>query len=238
MAANATVPPLHSRRVEAWVHSVLNPIIEALRREQLLLERGDLSWRAYSGSCEYIRPVEEYLDPAQVPNLEDFLADPLNPGFAAEFSQHDEALREVESKATQFFGRLMNSELFSNQIRDLSREYGEDSSNAARPFFMTVAEEDLPKYVAEYLINNTEDLPAHYVTHGFWTQNRDKFRRLAGEFEPYKQRDSFQNLQLAVKRLRVVSETLLNRLEDHRRNLCTSFDIPAAPWTNEGARGA
>lgn len=238
MAANATLPPLHSRRVEAWVHSVLNPIIEGLRRERFLLERGDLSWRAYSRSCEYIRPVEQYLDSSQLPNLEDFLADPLNPEFADEFRKHDLALLEAESRAEQFFRRLMNSELFSNQVRDLVRESGGDPAHAARPVPMTIAEGDLPKYVAEYLINNTENVPAHYVTHEFWAHNRDKFPHLAEDFEPYKQRESFQNLQLAVGGLSDISEAILNRLEEHRRYLCMSFDIPAAPWIDERARGA
>lgn len=238
MAANATVPPLHSRRVEAWVHSVLNHLVEALRQEQLLLGRGDLSWRSYSRSCEYIRPVREYLDPSQLPNLEDFLADPLNPEFADEFRKHDLALLEVESRAEQVFRGLMNSELFSKQVRDLVRESGGDSSHAARPVPMTIAEGDLPKYVAEYLINNTENLPAHYVTHEFWAHNRAKFPHLAEDFEPYKQRESFQNLQVAVGKLRVISESILNHLEEHRRYLCISFDIPAAPWTDERARGA
>ena len=229
MAANATVPPLHSRRVEAWVHSVLNPLVDALRREQLLLERGNLSWRAYSRSCDYIRPIQEYLDIAQIPNLENFRSDPLNPGFAAAFDEHDCALREMESKVRQFFDRLMNSELFLKQVRDLVREFSGDSSHAAGQVGMTIHDDDLPKYVAEYLINNTKDLPAHYVTHGFWAQYKDRFPHLAEEFEPYKQRESFQNLQSAVGELRGISRALLNRLEEHRSHLCATFDIPAAP---------
>ncbi len=225
MAANATVPPLHSRRVEAWVHSVLNPVIEGLRRERFLLERGNLSWRAYSRSFEYIRPVEEYLDGAQVANLEDFRSDPLNPGFAAAFGEHDRALGAVESKANQFFEGLINSDLFPKQVRDLVKEFGGDTFHVA----IAITQDDLPKYIAEYLINNTGDLPAHYVTHRFWAQNRN-------EFEPYKERESFRNLQCAVGELRSISEALLDRLEKHRRYLCTTFDVPAAPWTNEQAK--
>lgn len=238
MAANATVPPLHSKRVEAWVYSVLNPLIEAFRREQLLLERGDLSWRAYSGSCEYIRTAEEYLDPAQVPNLEDFLADPLNLGFASDFSQHDDAVRRLESAAEEFYSRLMASDLFLKQVRDLLKESGAEPSRIARPSSTTITEEDLAKYVAEYLINNTKDLPAHYVTHGFWAQNRESFLRMVNEFEAYQERKSFQTLQHAAKDLKAVSGSLLRRLEEHRRYLCISFDIPAAPWTNERAESA
>lgn len=212
---------------------MLNPLVEALRQEQLLLGRGDLSWRAYSRSCEYIRPVGHYLDFSQLPNLEDFLADPSNPGFAHNFDAHDRAVQEVESKANQFFDRLMNSKLFLDQVRDLVQGF-----HAARPVPMTIPQGDLPKYVAEYLINNTENVPAHYVTHEFWAQNRAKFPHLAEDFKPYKQRESFQNLQVAVGKLRGVSESILNRLEEHRRYLCISFDIPAAPWTDERARGA
>lgn len=103
---------------------------------------------------------------------------------------------------------------------------------------MTITEDDLAKYVAEYLINNTKDLPAHYVTHSFWEQNRKKFLHMINDFEPYQERESFQNLQVAAKKLSAISGSLLNRLEEHRRYLCISFDIPAAPWTNERAESA
>jgi hypothetical protein len=234
MAANATIPPLHSRRVEAWVHSVLNPSIDGLGRELFLLERGNLSWRAYSRSCEYIRPVKEYLDSSQIPNLEDFLDDPENLGFAEEFNQHDHNLGKLESSVNRFFDGLMNSTLFSEEVGSALREYA-TGPHSSQSYSATMTNEAVAKFVAEYLINNIEDLEQHYGLHEFWSQNRERFRQLDALVEFYEQRESFHH---AVKELLETSKNLLRRLKEHRRRLCTRFDIPAAPFQNEQVIGA
>jgi hypothetical protein len=234
MAANAAVPPLHSRRVEAWVHSVLNPIIEGLGREQFLLERGDLSWRSYSRGCEYIRPIAQYIGPSQVPNLEDFLDDPENSGFAAQFSQHDHGLRKLELSVKRFFEGLTNSASFTGEIRSALQEYA-TGPNSSQSYSATMTDEAVAKYVGEYLINNIEILPQHYGLHEFWSQNRERFLRSAESVEFHDQRESFRH---AVKEVLENSKNLLGQLKEHRRRLCTRFDIPAAPLPNEQAIGA
>ena len=228
MAANATVPPLRSRRVEAWVHSVLNPVIEALRREQLLLGRGDLSWRTYSRSCEYIRPIEQYIDPSQAPNLEDFLDDPENSGFAEEFKHHDDNLGKLELSANRFFDQLMNSMSFSEEVGSALREYatGPDRSQS---YSTTMTNEAVAKFVGEYLINHIEELEQYYGLHEFWSQNRERFRHSAESVEFHEQRESFHH---AVKELLEISKNLVSHLREHRRHLCTRFDIPLAPFQN------
>ena len=227
MAVQKATPPRHSRRVEAWVYSVLNPLLDSIRRELLLLGRGDLTWRAYSKGFEYIKPIKEYFDPSQLPNLEDFLADPLNPGFASEFAAHDRAVDETSSRARQFYDGLINTVLFRRQVEEAARKYQADPRNALKP--LNLGKDDLPHYVAEYLINKTEELPGYYVTHGFWKEKNDQFLHPADEFEAYKQRNSFRALQRQVTKLRSTSENLVEHLERHRRDLCTKFDIPAAP---------
>jgi hypothetical protein len=81
MVPDVAAPPQHSKRVEAWVYAVLNPLIENLGREIFLLSKGNLSWRFYSRKCEYIHPTSDYIGISQRPNYEDFIADPLNQGF-------------------------------------------------------------------------------------------------------------------------------------------------------------
>jgi hypothetical protein len=234
MAANATIPPLHSRRVEAWVHSVLNPIMDGLDRERLLLERGNLSWRAYSRSCEYIRPVEQYVDPSQLPNLEDFLEDPENLGFVERFHQHDHSLEELESSANRFLDGLMKSTMFSQEVENAFQEYVA-KPHTVQSFSTTMTNENLAKFVGEYLINNVENLEQHYVLHKFWSENRERFRHSAESAEFHEQRESFHH---AVKELLEISRNLLSHLKEHRRLLCTRFDIPAAPFQNEQVIGA
>lgn len=229
MASDVKVPPLHSRRVEAWVYVVINPLVESLGREILLLDRGNLTWRWYSKECEYIRPVSEYIDSSQWPNYEDFIADELNPGFKQRFEEHDLRVAMAASTATRFFEGLMQSGIFLKQVKDSVEKY--ESSVGTRPEYpgLDSMREDLPRYVAEYLINQTDVLPRHYMAHKFWVNYRHKFELSAHEFEPYQERGSFQALKQATGALKGVSKDLRLDLESHRQLLCRTYDIPAAP---------
>lgn len=75
-------------------------MIESVRRELQLLEKGNVSWRFYSKKCEYIRPVAEYIDRNQLPNYEDFLVDGLNEGLKSVIDAHEGAVFAVEAAAT------------------------------------------------------------------------------------------------------------------------------------------
>jgi hypothetical protein len=221
-------PPRHSRRVEAWVYTILNPLISNLRREADLLKKGNLTWRWYSRRCEYIRPVREYMENSHWPNYEDFLADALNQGFKEHFDKHDQALAEVESSASRFFDGLMQAGIFRDQVERSLKDYESTGVRLENPSLDSMKGE-LPKYVAEYLINRTEILPHHYMAHKFWQDYRSEFERSAEEFESYQQRQSFRALKTASGLLKEVSENLLNRLKEHRLFLCRTYDVPAAP---------
>jgi hypothetical protein len=229
MAANIEVPPPRSNRVQAWVYTILNPVIEHLRRELRLLEKGNLSWRFYSRKCEYVRSVCEYIDNDQLPNFEDFLADRLNEGFRSTIDVHDSAVSGVETSAGTFFDGLLRSSLFLNEVKKAFEEY--QSQAHGKPLYPDPdsIERDLPKYVAEYLINRIELLPSHYLTHKFWEEFRNRFELSAADFDPYRQRESFALFQRSLQGLRAISTELLAAMEVHRFSLCSTYDIPAAP---------
>lgn len=222
-------PPPHSRRVESWVYTVLNPLIEALRREGVLLKKGNLTWRWYSRKCEYLRPIIEYVEDSHRPIYEDFVADNLSKEFNADFENHDKLLAQVEARASRFFDGLMQSNMFRKQVNSVLTEY-ESGVGATQeyPNFERM-KADLPNYIAEYLINRTEVLPPHYVTHQFWKKFGSRFERSEDEFAGYKQRASFRALKKSSSTLEEVSGRLVQGLEAHRLLLCSTYDIPAAP---------
>jgi len=229
MASNVATPPQHSKRVEAWVYAVLNPLIENLGREIFLLNKGNLSWRFYSRKCEYIHPIRDYVRMDQRPNYEDFISDPLNTGFREEFEAHDRALAEVETSASRFFEGLIHSDLFVKEMEASLKEY--ESIARTNPLYpyMESMRESLPKAVAEFLVNQVDILPDHYMTHKFWEEYRDKFDLSAQEFEPYGQRQSFRVHVQARAALKNAADKLLHDLDTHRQSLCRTYDIPAAP---------
>ncbi len=193
------------------------------------MENGNLTWRYYTRRCEYIRPIQEYVQSGHWPNYQDFLAD--NPEFRDLYAAHDTSVIEAESRAAKFCDLLLQSSIFPKDVNQSLQEY-EATLKPSEPGFYSLVymEKDLPKYVAEYLVNEVETLPPHYTTHKFWKEYRARFwEKHSVEFEPYKGRESFQLLASTKRQLAQRSAVLKQQLEDHRLFLCRKFDIPAAP---------
>src|SRR5215472_18340943 len=114
--------PKDSKRVESWVYGVLNPLIDAVAREVVFLEEGNLTWRNYSRHCEQIRPVVEYIAGDQLPVYGDFLANE-QAGFKNRFVEHDRKLAAAEAAAADAYRVLIEPEAFENQIRQSLQEY-------------------------------------------------------------------------------------------------------------------
>jgi hypothetical protein len=228
MSSNAMVLPPHSRRVEAWIYTVLNPLIDAMQRETQLLQQGNLTWRFHSKRSEFIRPTLEYIVSAYLPNLDDFLAE--HPTFRDRFDEHDDALSEAEGRARTVFEILLSSPLFQRQVKEFADRY-ESQFASSQPHYpsLLLMKDDLPKYVAEYLINRVDALPNHYTVHKFWREFAREFELSSHEFGQPKQRQSSAALGEAVDTLSEISMRLRRELESHRLFLCRKYDIPAAP---------
>jgi len=223
-------PPTNSKRVQAWVYAVINPVIENLRREVFFLAKGNITWQGDTKKCEYIRPICEYIQYSQMPNYEDFLADPLNLGFREKFEEHDGALSAVESSAAEFADGLMHSEQFHKQVKDALKEYHSTAgTNPQYPYLDDIPQGSLPRAVAALLVNRIDALPHHYGTHKFWEVYKN-------EFGPYRDRPSFQAVKKVTDGLKEISSKLLLELENHRQSLCRTYDIPAAPITADKSR--
>ncbi len=141
MTPEVMQPPPHSKRVQAWVYAIINPVIESLRLEVFLLDKGNTTWEGDTRRCEYIRPIREYFQYSQWPNYEDFLADSLNLGFREKFEEHDRGLSEVESSAAEFADGLMHSDAFRKKVKDSLEQYQSTArSNPQYPYL-----DDMPE---------------------------------------------------------------------------------------------
>lgn len=222
-------PPPHSKRVQAWVYAIMNPVIESLCREVFMLDKGNITWEGDRRRCEYIRPIREYFQGSQLPNYEDFVADPLNVGFRERFEEHDRAHSVVESSAADFADGLMHSDLFQKQVKDSLEQYESTSRASGQYIHLDSTGGSLPRAVAALLVNRIDVLPHHYVTHNFWEMFKN-------DFEPYHARPSFQAVKMATDALKDASNKLLPDLESHRHLLCRTYDIPAAPIPADKSR--
>ncbi|MGO9126616.1 MAG: hypothetical protein ACLP6G_17240 [Terriglobales bacterium] len=210
-----------SKRVEAWIYAVVNPVIDSLKRELELLKAGNLSWRPRIKGCEYILPIRRYVAGGYSPIYQDFLAD--NRSFEKKFAGHDSALANAEETAGKIFEKLVSNPDFLSEVKKAIQRYESsvDQTQPQRPSFQRF-ENQIPTDVAEYLINKVDSLPMHYLTYLFWQENGRNFRA----FDPWQGNTA---LPRASTQLANLSRELTNDLESHRLSLCREYDVPAAP---------
>lgn len=216
-------PKKQFRRVAAWIYAVINPIIDSLASELSLLESGNLTWRSQTGRCEAIRTIQEYVNSTQWANYQDFLAEHPHSIFIPGFRQHDSNLEKLNTIAQVLFTKMISWQDFLDSVSAALGVYENqrNSLGPQAPSFIHIRE-DVPKMVAECLINNTQALPPHYVISAFWnfaSNNIIAFRNLP-EFQP---------LHRAKDRLDESSAKLKQALESFRLSLSRTYDVPAAP---------
>lgn len=215
-----TTNPRQSRRVAAWIYTVINPILESLEREAALLEKGNLTWRSSTNRCEYIRNIQEYVDSRQWPNYKDFLIE--NDDFSKGFGAHDTKLEKVNSEGEKLYKWLLSWDEFASGVSvSLERYEGHRSVEPAWPSYNLVRKE-LERVAAENLINNVQSLPGHYTYSFFWNF-------VASEQLGLRRHSQFSSLFETQGELRKISSTLKATLEEHRLSLSRKHDVPAAP---------
>lgn len=212
------------RRVAAWIYAVINPIIASLEREISLLDSGNLTWRAYTLRCEMIKTVQEYVDAAQWPNYQDFLAEHPKSAFVPAFKRHDSNVDALNNAARALFSRLPSWPAFADSVRTALESY-EARRASLGPQATAIADmgRGLNEEIAQHLINNSQILPSHYVISSFW--NSEGGARLAS----LRNSPEFRPVQQATEHLLEQSAKLKQALEAYRLSLSREYDVPAAP---------
>ena len=211
------------RRVAAWIYVVINPVIESLQQELALLDSGNLTWRPNTGRCELIRTVQEYVEPTQWPNYQDFLAEHPHSVFVPGFRQHDSKLLELDAMAQLVFQKMLSSPRFTAAVDEAFVAYeNQRASLGPQAPLLTHTRGDIPKMAAEYVINNAQSLPSHYLISAFWNFSGKNLL-------VFRDTPEFQPLQRSKDRLNGISAKLKMMLESFRLGLSRDYDVPAAP---------
>jgi hypothetical protein len=215
-------PKRQYRRVAAWIYTVVNPVIESLQREVMLLDSENLTWRASSSRCEYIKLIQEYVDVKQWPNYSDYQLE--HRAFLENFAEHDGNLKSLNGEAKGIYDWMLLSWKEYPVIIDECLTAYESARPSMGPQFpsFTNSRPELPKVAAENIINNIQSLPSHYVFAPFWNF-------ASRQLLQYRNHSNFQSLHSLRAMLGQISSALKARLEDHRLFLSREFDVPAAP---------
>lgn len=218
-------PQRGSPRVAAWVHEVINPLLEAFPVEISFLEVGNTTWRYYSGRPEYLRPIEGYLTPQARFILGDFLR--ANPDARKRLGSHDELLKHLVAAAGDAHAALMKRDDFVNKARERLAEFTGSSSRVDYPGG-AIPVVDFPKLVAERVVNAIKEVVPHYSDAKFWELH-------GAEFLDFGSGPEFERLRTACIALLKHDRMLYEWLGKKSFQICEEYDIPAAPFPGAAA---
>lgn len=210
-----------------WLVTVINPVIQGLRKEKVWLLRRSWTWRHSTATFEYLWPLEAYVSPVYSDNLSAFLR--WYPEAEGSFRDHDAALGTLAAAAQGLFNRLL-------EAREFTAAVSEADANAARADVNleeahgAVAAEQWPRLLAEYLINNVRSLADYYTTAAYW--------RVAGEGilhvrDAESLREPFAALDLAGDMLLQATERAGGALRAIRERYTERFGLPPVPIVGE-----
>jgi len=208
--------------VRAWFDTVLNPLLPALSLEEECLVRKDWTWRFIPGGLEAIRPVRGHLDINARDNLEQFLE--LHSGVAFAVQMHDKNVVGLSDKCGQLQRRLEQSpELLRIYKRLTTPEALSDIGGSLQQIFGAYPPEHQVALIAQYIVNNTGDLPEYHTTARFWNKHKHEFLAVL------RQRSILVhalNTEKAGETLLKSVGLLLRVLKETRLRLSLEHDVP------------
>lgn len=206
-----------------WLITVINPVLQGLRRERVWLTRRNWSWRYSTGTFEHLWLVEYYVDPLYRDNFAEFLA--WYPSVGVVARDHDAALKELAAACNEAFRRLWETGDFAAAVLEadaIAAQKGAsiDHARGALPV------EDWRRLIAEYLINNVQTLPEHYTAASYWREAGTVILRVRN-VAPL--RAEFEKLdRLGEKALQAAQEAE-RRLVAVRQDYTRKFGLPPVP---------
>ncbi|MBL8620424.1 MAG: hypothetical protein JNK64_03945 [Myxococcales bacterium] len=194
-----------SLRVQAWLHSAIWPLREALARELHLLEHGHLTWSASLQTLAGFRPARVQLSRASRVNLDDLIAIRA-PELVEAIEAQEQAIAGAVRAAAVAQAQLMAGEIQGALDRSRQRK--------------RIEERFVPD-LAEEVINRTV---GHKV--GIERSVIDAIRPF---LEAIPRTGALAAVDAAHAELVGATQRLASALDALRGALCDAYDLPPAP---------
>lgn len=214
---------LTSELARTWLITVINPVLQGLREEEVWVTRRNWTWRYSTGTFEHLWPLIDYVDPIYRDNFFEFC------GWYAKAAQaikaHDSAAGELSAACNLAFRRLFETPGFLAAI-------AEANATAAKKGIRleeargAVPNDQWTSLIAEYLINNVRTLPEYYATAGFWKEASEIVLRVRNAESLRKQ---FEVLDQAGLKLLHAAERAEETLISIRQTYTRKFGLPPVP---------
>jgi len=220
--AQLQLPPrIGPRIVRAWFDTVLNPLIEYVESEIVLLERKNWTYSFGARTLELIRPIRQSFHNA---NFEQILQ--MNAPLSANIETHDAAVERLSAAVASLHEALVSSRDFVQLCdsllapENLSRLGVRELSDV----FGAYPPSGRYHLIAQYVVNGTGELPPHYSTARFWNENREHLLKSLTSLPNV--REHFASTAPLGPHLTSVSRTLASQVKKLRQELSLQYDVP------------
>ena len=192
-------------RAQDWINTVINPILDGVRRELRFLPGGPWRWQAKTRAFEFFLPVKDYVPHPYLDNYDDFVE--KYAAVRGEFGVHD--------------GLLVG---FAKEF-----ESGFDILSADRGSFKAeidgIVPEDLRDWFIGYVAGGFLHVPDYYVGHDVYNARADRLLATG--------RDALAQAKVDVanfsQQLAALDARLVKQLVDVRRELADHYGARVRP---------
>lgn len=218
---------LTSELARTWLITVINPVLQGLRQEEVWLTRKNWTWRYSTGTFEHLWPLIEYVDPIYRDNFSEFCG--WYEKAAQAIKAHDSAAGELAAACNMAFRRLF-------ETPDFFAAVAEANATAAKKGIRieeargAVPSDQWSSLIAEYLINNVRALPEYYATAAFWKEASEIVLRVRNA---QSLREQFDALDQAGLKLLQAAERAEETLVSIRQTYTRKFGLPPVPLPNQ-----
>ena len=214
---------LGRERAKAWIYSVINPLLEALRTQSVFLKRRNWTFRFSSGNLDFIRPLDAYITYQGRPNWEDFIAS--NPSARERIENRDRQREELRKACNLAWRYLVDLEEFKQTVLTcLGRFRAEEAP--ANCSVSGLPDEEFHKLVAERIVNGIGSLAEDHRDVRFWSRFRD-------EVMQFRRGPVFEQMEQAGLDLSNANDEVAAELARVREELASKLDVPWAPYYDE-----
>lgn len=208
--------------VRAWFDTVFQPLLRGLEMERGVLARKNWTWEFWRPSLRSLAPVREHVSAEAWDNLEQLLS--FHPELTPPIDEHDRRVQELFESCQAFHYALVSSPELRNLWKQIAEECPRTVGGEPRNHFGAYStDEEFIAVLADYVVNNVSQQPAHYATSKLWNHYRERLtalRELPG-IRPYEERTTSAGEKLAQ-----AVEALLAVLRKTRSDLSIAYDLP------------
>ena len=208
--------------VRAWFDTVFHYALQGLENEREFLTRRNWTFRCFNRDLEYLCSAAMLVPAAARENLDQLVT--FFPDIGGEIAQHDGCELRLAEDCRACHEAILGSSAFHEILDSVALDSVRDTDRDFREHFGAYSlDSDFRGILAEYLVNNVEDLPGYYSTARLWNQYHNRFSTVLATPEVSAQRRASEESGCAMRAAVEALETTLKRI---RAQLSLEFDVP------------